>query len=80
MELLIISGIILALLFNFVNGLNDAANIIATVIATKVLTPLKAVGLAAFFILVGPLLFTTAVAKRLVKALLIPTSSHPPSS
>ncbi len=72
MELLIISGIILALLFNFVNGLNDAANIIATVIATKVLTPLKAVGLAAFFILVGPLLFTTAVAKTVGEGIIDP--------
>ncbi|MCP1715890.1 PiT family inorganic phosphate transporter [Methanocalculus alkaliphilus] len=63
MEILIIAGITLALLFNFVNGLNDAANIVATTIATKVLTPIKAIGLAAVFILIGPLLFTTAVAK-----------------
>lgn len=46
--IVIIIGITLALLFNFVNGLNDAANSIATVVATKALTPFKAVMLAAF--------------------------------
>ncbi|MDO8841034.1 MAG: inorganic phosphate transporter [Methanocalculus sp.] len=77
MELLIIAGIILALLFNFVNGLNDAANSIATVIATKVLTPLQAVGLAAFFNMVGPLLFTTAIAKTIGKGIVDPSVLTP---
>ncbi|MBR1369243.1 phosphate transporter [Methanocalculus chunghsingensis] len=77
MEILIIVGIILALLFNFVNGLNDAANSIATVIATKVLTPLQAVGLAAFFNLVGPLLFTTAIAKTIGKGIVDPAILTP---
>jgi len=59
---IIIIGIALALLFNFANGLNDAANSIATIVATKALTPLQAVLLAGVFNLLGPLLFTTAIA------------------
>jgi len=41
--------IFLALLFDFLNGMNDAANSIATVVSTRVLKPIQAVGLAAFF-------------------------------
>ncbi len=72
MEPLLITGIVLALLFNFVNGLNDAANSIATVVATRVLTPLQGVLLAAFFNMVGPLLFTTVVAKTIGKGIVSP--------
>lgn len=74
METIIALGILLALLFNFVNGLNDAANSIATVIATRVLTPLQAVGMAAFFNLIGPLLFTTAVARTIGKEIVDPAA------
>ena len=52
--------------------MNDATNSIATVVATRVLTPLKAVAMAAFFNLVGPLLFTTAVAKTIGKGIVDP--------
>ncbi len=72
MDPIIIAGIFLALLFNFVNGLNDAANSIATVVATRVLTPLHAVLLAAFFNMVGPLVFTTVVAKTIGKGIVTP--------
>jgi len=72
MEYVVIAGIVLALLFNFVNGLNDAANSVATIVGTKVLTPLQAVIMAAFFNLVGPLLFTTAIAKTIGKGLVDP--------
>jgi PiT family inorganic phosphate transporter len=41
--------IVMALLFDFLNGMNDAANSIATVVSTRVLTPLQAVAWAAFF-------------------------------
>jgi PiT family inorganic phosphate transporter len=54
--------IILALVFDFINGFHDSANAIATVVATKVLSPLKAVTMAATFNLVGPLVFGTAIA------------------
>jgi PiT family inorganic phosphate transporter len=72
MEPVLLVAIILALLFNFVNGLNDAANAIATVIATRVLTPLQAVLMAACFNFIGPLLFTTAVAKTIGQGIVQP--------
>jgi len=65
MENIVIAGIFLALIFNFVNGLNDAANSIATVVSTRVLTPLQAVLMAAFFNMVGPFIFTTVIAKTI---------------
>lgn len=46
---LLIVVIILALLFDYINGFHDAANSIATVVSTKTLTPLQAVAWAAFF-------------------------------
>ena len=72
MDPLVLAGIFLALLFNFVNGMNDAANSIATVVATRVLSPVKAVAMAAFFNMVGPLVFTTAVAKTIGKGIVDP--------
>ena len=62
MDTFIILTILLALLFDFINGFHDSANAIATVVATKVLSPLKAVTMAAVFNLIGPLLFGTAIA------------------
>jgi PiT family inorganic phosphate transporter len=58
----VILTIILGLFFDFINGFHDSANAIATVVATKVLSPIKAVTMAAFFNLVGPLFFGTAIA------------------
>ncbi|RXE56369.1 phosphate transporter [Methanoculleus taiwanensis] len=78
MELVILIGVALALLFNFANGLNDAANSIATIIATKALTPLQAVALAGIFNLVGPLLFTTAIAQTIGKGIVDPMFLTPP--
>ena len=49
MQIIIIITVGIALLFNFLNGMNDAANSIATVVSTKVLSPLAAVVWAAFF-------------------------------
>ncbi|MDD1727609.1 MAG: inorganic phosphate transporter [Methanospirillum sp.] len=72
MEPILIIGIVVALLFNFLNGLHDAANSISTIVATRVLTPLQAVSLAAFFNLIGPLFFTTAIAKTIGKGIIVP--------
>ncbi|MDR1543136.1 MAG: inorganic phosphate transporter [Prevotellaceae bacterium] len=47
--IILISIIVLALLFDFINGFHDAANSIATIVSTKVLTPFQAVLWAAFF-------------------------------
>src|SRR5215204_786945 len=55
--------IIVALLFDYINGFHDAANSIATVVSTRVLTPGKAVIWAAFFNFVAAFTFGTAVAK-----------------
>ena len=46
---LLITIIVLALIFDFINGFHDAANSIATIVSTKVLTPFQAVLWAAFF-------------------------------
>src|SRR6184192_1154471 len=63
-ELLPVAGLILvALTFDYLNGFHDAANSIATVVSTRVLTPLQAVLWAAFFNFVAVFGFGTAVAK-----------------
>ncbi len=62
MEPLILFGIILALSLAFVNGLNDASHSIATVVVTRALSPAKAVFLTAICNMLGPFIFTTAVA------------------
>jgi PiT family inorganic phosphate transporter len=57
----------IALVFDYINGFHDAANSIATIVATRVLTPLQAVIWAAFFNFVAAFLFGTAVAKTVGK-------------
>ena len=52
-----------ALIFDYINGFHDAANSIATVVSTRVLTPLQAVAWAAFFNFVAAFGFGTGVAK-----------------
>ncbi len=54
-----------ALSFDFVNGFHDAANSIATVVSTRVLTPLQGVAWAAFFNFVAAFTFGTAVAQTI---------------
>jgi PiT family inorganic phosphate transporter len=55
--------IFVALIFDYINGFHDAANSIATVVSTRVLSPGKAVIWAAFFNFVAAFVFGTAVAK-----------------
>ena len=62
---LIVFIIILALVFDYVNGFHDAANSIATVVATRVLSPGAAVAWAAFFNFIAFLVFGTGVAKTI---------------
>jgi PiT family inorganic phosphate transporter len=60
----VVAGLILvALFFDYINGFHDAANSIATVVSTRVLSPGKAVIWAAFFNFVAAFTFGTAVAK-----------------
>src|SRR5229473_2873061 len=60
--------VVMAILFEYINGFHDAANAIATVVSTKVLTPRQAIGLAAFFNLTGALA-GTAVASTVGKGI-----------
>jgi len=61
--LAVLALIAVALIFDFINGFHDAANSIATVVSTRVLSPGKAVIWAAFFNFVAAFTFGTAVAR-----------------
>ena len=61
--------IFLALVFDFYNGMNDAANSIATIVATRVLTPFQAVAWAAFFNFIAAFLFGVGVATTIGKGI-----------
>jgi inorganic phosphate transporter, PiT family len=61
---LVLLVVLTALVFEYINGFHDTANSIATVVATKVLSPMQAVALAAITNLVGAL-WGTAVAKTI---------------
>jgi PiT family inorganic phosphate transporter len=63
--LLLIITILVALTFDFLNGFHDAANSIATVVSTRVLSPKLAVAWAAFFNFVAAFFLGTAVAKTI---------------
>jgi inorganic phosphate transporter, PiT family len=69
MTLLIAIIILVALIFDFLNGFHDSANSIATIVSTRVLTPRKAVLWAAFFNLVAAFLFDVHVARTVGKGL-----------
>lgn len=69
---LAIVAIGIALIFDFVNGFNDSANSVATVIGTRVLTPLQAVSLSAAANFVGPFVFGVAVATTIAKGIVSP--------
>jgi PiT family inorganic phosphate transporter len=64
---LLIVIIVLALIFDYINGFHDAANAIATVVATKVLTPFQAVVWAAFFNFLAYWVFGLGVANTVAK-------------
>jgi PiT family inorganic phosphate transporter len=68
---LFILVVLAALAFEYINGFHDAANAIATVVSTKVLTPRQAITLAAFFNLTGALM-GTAVASTIGKGMVDP--------
>src|SRR5438094_1049819 len=68
----VLAILLVALAFDFVNGFHDAANSIATVVSTRVLSPSFAVVWAAFFNFVAAFIFTTAVAKTIAKGIVDP--------
>jgi len=67
---LVILTILIAFAFDFVNGFHDSANSIATIVSTRVLTPLQAVSWAAFWNFAAAFTFGTAVAKTVGKGLI----------
>ena len=69
--------IAVALFFDFINGFHDSANSIATVVATRVLTPGVAVVWAAFFNFIAAFVVGTAVAKTIGKGLIDPSAVDP---
>jgi inorganic phosphate transporter, PiT family len=62
--------LLVALAFDFVNGFHDAANSIATVVSTRVLSPSAAVAWAAFWNFVAAFVFGTAIAKTIGKGMI----------
>ena len=68
--LLLIITVLTALVFDFLNGFHDAANSIATVVSTRVLTPKLAVAWAAFFNFVAAFLLGTAVAHTIGRGMI----------
>ena len=69
---IIVITIVIALLFNFLNGMNDAANSIATIVSTKVLPPLVAVLWAACFNFAAVFIFGVHVATTIGKGIVDP--------
>ena len=67
-----IGAIIVALVFDFVNGFNVSANSVATVIGTRVLRPIHAVAISAVANFVGPFIFGVAVATTIAKGIVSP--------
>jgi PiT family inorganic phosphate transporter len=70
--LVVITLVVVALIFDFTNGFHDAANSIATVVATGTLTPLQAVSLAAFFNFVAMWIFELKIAATIGKGIVDP--------
>jgi PiT family inorganic phosphate transporter len=69
--------IVVALAFDFINGFHDAANSIATVVSTRVLSPHAAVAMAGFFNFVAFLIFGAHVAKTIGKGIVDPSVVTP---
>jgi PiT family inorganic phosphate transporter len=66
----VLAILLIALTFDFINGFHDAANSIATVVSTRVLSPFAAVGWAAFWNFVAAFVFGTAIAKTIGKGMI----------
>jgi PiT family inorganic phosphate transporter len=72
--IIVIITIIVALLFDVINGFHDAANSIATIVSTKVLSPKFAVFWAAFFNFAAMFVFAPKVANTIAKIVIIDSS------
>ena len=65
MSALLIVTIILALIFDFLNGIHDSSNIVATMVASRAFSPRKALGMTALANFCGPFIFGVAVAETI---------------
>src|SRR5919107_3617928 len=74
---ILVALIAVALIFDFINGLHDAANSIATVVATRVLSPQLAVAWAAFFNFIAFLFIGLHVAETIGKGIIDPAIVDP---
>src|SRR5512132_1551755 len=72
----VIGTVVLALVFDAINGFHDAANSIATVVSTRVLTPRVAVLWAAFFNFAAMFVFAPKVANTISKIVVVDPSDH----
>jgi PiT family inorganic phosphate transporter len=70
---LVIAIVLIALAFDFINGFHDAANSVATIVSTRVLTPRKAVMWAAFFNFIAFVVFDLHVARTIGKGIISPS-------
>ena len=77
-DLTLVLAILMAFAFALTNGFHDAANSIATLVATRVARPLPAVAMASVFNLIGPLLFGAAVANTVGKLVTVDPSHGVP--
>ena len=66
----VLAILLVALVFDFINGFHDAANSIATIVSTRVLSPSAAVAWAAFWNFVAAFVFGTAIAKTIGKGMI----------
>ena len=74
MPTILIIIIIIALLFDFMNGFHDASNIVATMISSRAMSPRSALGISAVAHFAGPFLFGVAVAKTIGSDVVDPTA------
>ncbi len=77
MTIFIVIIIAIALIFDFTNGMHDAANSVSTIVSTRVLSPKQAVIWAAFFNFVAYLIFRTAVATTIGNGMIDITTVTP---
>jgi PiT family inorganic phosphate transporter len=69
---IVVSIVLIALIFDYINGFHDAANSIATIVSTRVLTPRRAVAWAAFFNFIAFVIFPLHVAHTVGKGIIDP--------
>src|SRR5258708_16314816 len=69
---IVIAIVVVALVFDYINGFHDAANSIATIVSTRVLTPRRAVAWAAFFNFIAFVIFPLHVAHTVGKGIIDP--------